>query len=145
MTYIVILLSLHNGYSSNTANQLYFLVSPWYSILSPYYYTPSLLTLYMYSELSTLIEDSSRALVFNNISVISWRSVLLVEETGAPGENHRPVASHWHTLCCIEYILPWTLFKLTTFMVIVTHCTGSCKSNYHMIKTRTAHEHSSRL
>jgi hypothetical protein len=31
---------------------------------------------------------------FNNISVISWRSVLLVEETGRPGENHRPVASH---------------------------------------------------
>ena len=31
---------------------------------------------------------------FNNISVISWRSVLLVEETGGPGKNHRPVASH---------------------------------------------------
>jgi hypothetical protein len=25
---------------------------------------------------------------FNNISVISWRSVLLVEETGGPAENH---------------------------------------------------------
>ena len=34
---------------------------------------------------------------FNNISVISWQSVLLVEETGVPGENHRPVASHWQT------------------------------------------------
>jgi hypothetical protein len=31
---------------------------------------------------------------FNNISVILWRTVLLVEETGGPGENHRPVASH---------------------------------------------------
>ena len=31
---------------------------------------------------------------FNNISAISWWSVLLVEETGVPGENHRPVASH---------------------------------------------------
>ena len=31
---------------------------------------------------------------FNNISVISWRSVLLVEETARPGENHPPVASH---------------------------------------------------
>jgi hypothetical protein len=31
---------------------------------------------------------------FNNISDISWRSVLLVEETVVPGENHRPVASH---------------------------------------------------
>jgi hypothetical protein len=31
---------------------------------------------------------------FNNIAVISWRSVLLVEEIGGPGENHPPVASH---------------------------------------------------
>ena len=31
---------------------------------------------------------------FNNISAISWRSVLLVVETGGPGENHRSVASH---------------------------------------------------
>ena len=29
---------------------------------------------------------------FNNITVILWRSVLLVKETG---ENHRPVVSHW--------------------------------------------------
>ena len=32
--------------------------------------------------------------ILNNISVISWRSVLLVEETGGPGENHRPAACH---------------------------------------------------
>ena len=31
---------------------------------------------------------------FNNISAISWQSVLLVVETGGPGENHRSVASH---------------------------------------------------
>jgi len=35
---------------------------------------------------------------FNNISAISWRSVLLVDETGAHGENQRPVASHRQTL-----------------------------------------------
>ena len=35
---------------------------------------------------------------FNNIAVISWRSVLLVEETGVPGGNHQPVASHWQTV-----------------------------------------------
>ena len=32
---------------------------------------------------------------FNNISVTSWRSVSLVEETG---EKHRPVASQRQTL-----------------------------------------------
>jgi len=31
---------------------------------------------------------------FNNISVISLESGLLVEETGVPEENHRPAASH---------------------------------------------------
>jgi hypothetical protein len=35
---------------------------------------------------------------FPNILVISWRSVLLVEETGIPGENYRPVA---------PWICPW--------------------------------------
>ena len=31
---------------------------------------------------------------FNDVSVISWRSVLLVKETGVPGENHLPATSH---------------------------------------------------
>jgi len=35
---------------------------------------------------------------FNNISAISWRSVLLVEETRIPGENNRPASIHWQTL-----------------------------------------------
>jgi hypothetical protein len=39
-----------------------------------------------------------RVIVFNatfkNISVISWRSVFFVAETGVPGDNHRPVARH---------------------------------------------------
>jgi len=34
---------------------------------------------------------------FNNISVISWRSVLLMEETGSSQRNHQPAASHWQT------------------------------------------------
>jgi hypothetical protein len=65
---------------------------------------------------------------FNNISFISWRSVLLVEETGVPGENHRPTASHRQTL----------EFELTTLVVIDTDCIGSYKSNHHMITTTTA-------
>ena len=35
---------------------------------------------------------------FNNISVISWRSVLLIEETGVPAENHPPAANRWQIL-----------------------------------------------
>jgi hypothetical protein len=36
--------------------------------------------------------------ILNNISDISWRSVLLVEEIGVPGENYRPATSQWQTL-----------------------------------------------
>jgi hypothetical protein len=32
---------------------------------------------------------------FSNISSISWRPILVVEEAGVPGENHRPFASNW--------------------------------------------------
>ena len=50
------------------------------------------------AEFNNIIRDMVRALVFNvtfnNILVISWWSVLLVEETGVPEENHRPAASH---------------------------------------------------
>ena len=52
---------------------------------------------------------------FNNIPVISWRSVFLVEELG---ENHRPaqVTDKLYLKCCIEY---------TTLVVIGTDCMGS--------------------
>ena len=50
------------------------------------------------AEFNNIIRDMVRALVFNvtfnNILVISWWSVLLVEETRVPEENHRPAASH---------------------------------------------------
>ena len=42
---------------------------------------------------------------FNNISVISWRSVLLVEQTG---ENHRPVASHWQI---VSHNVVWSTLR----------------------------------
>ena len=31
---------------------------------------------------------------FNNMSFISWESFSLMAETGVPGDNHRPAASH---------------------------------------------------
>ena len=49
---------------------------------------------------------------FNNISVISWQSDLLVEETGGPRENHRPVASHWQTL--LHNVVHLALIKIRT-------------------------------
>jgi hypothetical protein len=72
---------------------------------------------------------------FNNISALSY-SVLLMEETGIPGETHRPVASHWQTLW--HNVLHISLIEIrTTSMVISTHCIGSCISNCHMITSTT--------
>ena len=74
---------------------------------------------------------------FNNIWVVSWRSVLLVEETG---ENHWPAANHWQTLS--HNVVSRTPFlsglELATLDVIGTHWIGSFKSNYHMITSTTA-------
>ena len=36
--------------------------------------------------------------------------------------------------------LAWARFKLTTWVVIGTDCTGSCKSNYHTFTTTTTPE-----
>jgi hypothetical protein len=73
----------------------------------------------------------------NNISVLSWRSVLLVEETELPGENHPPAANHWQIYHIIFYRVDLACMglELTTLVVIGTDCTGSCKSNYHTITT----------
>ena len=39
---------------------------------------------------------------FSNISAISWRPVLVVDEAGVPGENHRPWASNWQTFSLVS-------------------------------------------
>jgi hypothetical protein len=44
---------------------------------------------------------------------------------------------------CITYTSPWAGFELTTIVVIWTYYTGSCKSNYHTIPTKTTLCHKS--
>jgi len=57
---------------------------------------------------------------FNNISLISWRTVLFVEDTEVPGENHRHTASHWQTFHIMLYWvnLAWAGFKLTKLVIV---------------------------
>ena len=55
---------------------------------------------------------------FNNISVISWQSVLLVEETRGPRENHRHVAGHQVMLSMFYIDL---LFYLIYVMIFMFH------------------------
>jgi len=69
----------------------------------------------------------------NNISVISWRSVLLMKETGGPGKNHRSVASHWQTLS--HNAVHLALVEIRTHNT--SGCIGSFKSNYNTGTTTT--------
>jgi len=74
---------------------------------------------------------------FNNISVTSWQSVLLVEEIGVPQENHLQVTDKFYCIMLYRVHMACVEFKLTTLVVIGTDYTGSCKSKYHTITTTT--------
>ena len=63
---------------------------------------------------------------FNNISAISWRSVLLMEPTDLQQDTDN-------------------LFELETLVVIDIDCTGSCKSNYHTTTTASVLTRNKRL
>jgi hypothetical protein len=94
-------------------------------------------------------------MVFNNIYVISWWSVLFVEETGGPGEiriitklpnSEQSYKGKVTDLSQVTdklyhimfYTSPWLRFELTTSVVIGTDCIGSCKSYYRAITATTA-------
>ena len=60
---------------------------------------------------------------FNSISVILWRSVLLVEETRVPRENHRPVAYVLESVLNSCWLMLGRWFgQLSGFILLTSSC-----------------------
>jgi hypothetical protein len=58
-----------------------------------------------------------------------FHSVLLVEETGVPRENHRPVGSHWQTLSREYWKLTYSIFWTNTPYMLISKAITLYKCN----------------
>ena len=70
---------------------------------------------------------------FNNNLVISWRKPVCPEKT----DDLSQVTDRLYNIMLYRVNLTSAGFTLTTLVVIGTDCTGSCKSNYYTIMTKT--------
>jgi hypothetical protein len=103
-------------------------IVPWIPNLAKIVCAPWALTFYFHCAIFQLNAQIAHG------AGLSRSPILFVEETGEPGENHRPVTSRRQTLSHNVT----SGFELTPLLVIGTHCIGSCKSKYNMITITTA-------
>jgi len=62
-----------------------------------------------------------------------WRKPEYTEKT----TDQSQITDELYHIMLYRVHFAWTGFELTTLVVIGTDCTGSCKSNYHTITTKT--------
>ena len=88
-----------------------------------------------------------RNATFNNISVISWRSVLLVKETRVFGEYSWPVASHQQTLSLTpkDTQLFSSIFESLLYIKFLQTTDFKSKIQFYMTKTSIMSEASNLL
>ena len=74
-----------------------------------------------YSSLWVIVKVMVFNATFNSILAISWRSVLLVEQTGVRGKQQWPVESHWQFFHIMWYRveLMITYFIIIIIMIII--------------------------
>ena len=93
---------------------------------------------YNINNFTMTMRDSVNVLMFNasfnNISIISWQSVLLVGETGVPREHHRSVNDKLYR--CLSFSF-WLLCCLFSFdlRILITPLVSS-NSCYHIMVHR---------
>ena len=93
----------HASIHTKVINQRLITTGRWWTNTIQYPAIPYNLTfaVSVFTQLHSICSDivhTVASIIHTVISVISCWSVLLVEETGVLGENHRPAGSHWQTV-----------------------------------------------
>jgi hypothetical protein len=94
-----------------------------------------------YSPRDSRIKVRGLCTTFKNISVISWRSDLLVEEIGETTDLSQVTVTLYHIML-YRLHLAWLWFELTTLVLIGTYCIGIYKPNFHTTTTKQSHNSS---
>ena len=90
------------------------------------------------NDMNTLVSNSLATSSFSFLIIVSdWtQSKIEGEVVGGNQSTRRKPPTNFIIQCCIDYILPWAGFKLTTLVVI---CTDGIRTFFVVINPTTIH------